>query len=225
MSDKESVRKQVAGRLGVSQDGESVSFSGGSLLASMGGKLGITEAILPSILFIASYAVLQNGLVSVSLAAGSSLLFLIYRAVTRGVLTQAIVGAVSVGLAAFLALREGGNTEDYFLVGFYTNGAYFSVLLISILIRYPLIGLAVALLANISNWRQKSPLRMKFYLVTWVWVGFFGLRLLVQLPLYFAGNIEGLATARLVMGAPAYAILLAFSWVALRSVFKQKTID
>lgn len=225
MSDRDSVKKQVAGRLGVNQDENGISFSGQSLLASMGGKLGIAEAVLPSVLFIASYAFTKEGVISVALAAGSSVLFLLYRAITKGVITQALVGALSVGLAAFLALREGGNTQDYFLIGFYTNGAYFTVLLISILVRWPLIGVAVSLLANLSNWRARSPLRLRFYLVTWVWVAFFGLRLSVQLPLYFAGNIEALATARLVMGAPAYAILLAFSWVALRSVFTQKTID
>lgn len=221
MSD-DSVRKQVASRLGLENDGDQVNFSPSSLLASMGGRLGIVEAVLPTVLFITVFSFTSNGFAAVISAASASVVFLLIRLITRGMLTQVLVGGAGVAVAAFLALREGGQTQDYFLIGFYTNAAYAAVLLVSVLVRQPLIGVAVALLTGNKDWKKRPGLRYRFYLVTILWVGFFSLRLAVQLPLYFAGAIEALATARLVMGAPMYALLLVVSWLILKAVFLQK---
>ena len=221
MSD-DSVRKQVASRLGLENDGDQVNFSPSSLLASMGGRLGIVEAVLPTVLFITVFSFTSNGFAAVISAASASVVFLLIRLITRGMLTQVLVGGAGVAVAAFLALREGGQTQDYFLIGFYTNAAYAVVLLVSVLVRQPLIGVAVALLTGNKDWKKRPGLRYRFYLVTILWVGFFSLRLAVQLPLYFAGAIEALATARLVMGAPMYALLLVVSWLILKAVFLQK---
>ena len=221
MSD-DNIRKQLAGRLGLEDDGQEISFSPSSLLASMGGRLGIVEAVLPTILFISVFSFTSDGLAAVIAAASASVVFLLIRLITKGMLTQVIVGGAGVAIAAFLALREGGQTQDYFLIGFYTNAAYASVLLISILIRQPLLGVAVAQLTGTKDWKKKPGLRYRFYLVTALWVAFFSLRLAVQLPLYFAGAVEALATARLVMGAPLYALLLVASWLILKAGFLQK---
>lgn len=221
MSD-DSVRKQVASRLGLENDGDQVNFSPSSLLASMGGWLGIVETVLPTVLFITVFSFTSNGFAAVISAASASVVFLLIRLITRGMLTQVLVGGAGVAVAAFLALREGGQTQDYFLIGFYTNAAYAAVLLVSVLVRQPLIGVAVALLTGNKDWKKRPGLRYRFYLVTILWVGFFSLRLAVQLPLYFAGAIEALATARLVMGAPMYALLLVVSWLILKAVFLQK---
>ena len=221
MSD-DSVRKQVASRLGLENDGDQVNFSPSSLLASMGGRLGIVEAVLPTVLFITVFSFTSNGFAAVISAASASVVFLLIRLITRGMLTQVLVGGAGVAVAAFLALREGGQTQDYFLIGFYTNAAYAAVLLVSVLVRQPLIGVAAALLTGNKDWKKRPGLRYRFYLVTILWVGFFSLRLAVQLPLYFAGAIEALATARLVMGAPMYALLLVVSWLILKAVFLQK---
>ena len=58
-----------------------------------------------------------------------------------------------------------------------------------------------------------------------IWVAFFSLRLLVQVPLYFADLVEQLALARAIMGAPAYAGLLALTWVLLRRIQQSKAVD
>lgn len=218
----DNVRKQVAGRLGLENDGDQVNFSPSSLLASMGGRLGIVEAVLPTVLFISVLSLTSDGFAAVIAAASSAVVFLIIRLITRGMLTQVLVGGAGVAVAAFLALRDGGQTQDYFLIGFYTNAAYASVLLVSILIRQPLLGVAVALLTGNKDWKTRPGLKYRFYLVTTLWVAFFSLRLAVQLPLYFAGAVEALATARLVMGAPLYALLLVVSWLILKAVFLQK---
>jgi hypothetical protein len=47
-------------------------------------------------------------------------------------------------------------------------------------------------------------------------------RLLVQVPFYFAGNVEALGATRLLMGVPLYAPLLVFSWLVVRAVYPAK---
>lgn len=208
----------VAKRLGLENTEKGYELNRKSLLESIGGPLGIAEAVLPATLFSLAYAFSQDALTAVMLAAGSSVIFIIVRLIQRKALTQALVGALAIALAAFLALREGGQAADYFVPGFITNASYGSVMLVSVLIGRPIMGYVAQLLFGIKDWRQDRPTYRRLRLVTLIWVGFFAARLSVQLPLYFAGLVEALALSRAIMGAPAYAGLLALTWVLLRKI-------
>lgn len=212
------LKDSAAKRLGVSsQDGE-LKFDKNSLLAGMGGYLGIVETILPSILFGTSFAISGQALISVMLAGGASGVFIVYRLLTRKSALSALIGALVVGFAAWLALREGGQAVDYFIPGFITNAAYGSVLLISILVRWPIIGVLVELLRGQNmGWRKNNRMLAVYTAITALWVGFFSLRLAVQLPLYFAGSTELLAAARVAMGPPLYALVIVGTWLSLRA--------
>jgi hypothetical protein len=52
--------------------------------------------------------------------------------------------------------------------------------------------------------------------VTWIWVGVFGLRLAVQLPMYIAGAVVALGVAKVAMGLPLFAVGMWLSWLVLR---------
>lgn len=184
----------------------------------MGGWLGVVETILPSVLFGSSFALTGEALISVALAGSTSALFILYRLFTRKSASSALVGALAVGFAAWLALREGGQAVDYFIPGFITNAVYGSVLLISVLVRWPIIGVLVeALRGHDMSWRKNRKVLTIYSAVTAFWVGFFSLRLIIQLPLYFAGNTELLATARVAMGPPLYALVIVCTWLMLRA--------
>jgi hypothetical protein len=208
----------VAKRLGLENTDKGYELNRKSLLESIGGPLGIAEAVLPATLFSLAYAFTRDALTAVMLAAGSSVIFIIVRLIQRKALTQALVGALAIALAAFLALRDGGQAADYFVPGFITNASYGSVMLVSVLIGRPIMGYIAQLLFGIKDWRQDRPTYRRLRLVTLIWVGFFAARLSVQLPLYFAGLVEALALSRAIMGAPAYAGLLALTWVLLRKI-------
>ena len=208
----------VAKRLGLESTENGYELNRRSLLDSIGGPLGIIEAVLPATLFSFTYALTKDALTAVVVAASSSLLFIVIRLIQRKALTQAIVGALAIALAAFLALRDGGQAADYFIPGFITNASYGTVLLISVLIRRPIMGYIAQLLFGLQGWREDRPTYRRLRLVTLIWVGFFSARLAVQLPLYFANAVEALALARAIMGAPAYAGLLALTWVLLRRI-------
>lgn len=210
--------ENIAKKLGLAQSEQGYNLNKQSLLAAIGGPLGIAEAVLPSMLFSVVYAVSKAALPSVAGAGGLALIFIIFRLVQRKPVTQALVGALAIALAAWLALRDGGQAADYFVPGFITNASYGFVFLISVLVRYPIMGFVGQLLFGLANWRKNEFLYRRFQFVTLVWVAFFSLRLLVQLPLYFSNQVELLAMSRIIMGAPAYAGLLALTWVMIRKI-------
>ena len=210
--------ENIAKKLGLENTEAGYQLNKKSLLDGIGGPLGIAEAILPATLFSFSFALTKDPWVAVAIAASSALIFILIRVFQRKALTQAVVGALAIALAAFLALRDGGQAADYFVPGFITNASYGAVLLLSVLIRRPIMGYAAQLLFGLSDWRKEKLVYRRLRLVTLVWVCFFGLRLAVQLPLYFAGAVEALALARAIMGAPLYAGLLALSWILLKRI-------
>lgn len=215
----------VAKRLGLSKSESGYDLSRQSLIGAIGGPLGIAEAILPAFSFSFTYAISRDALPSVVVAVSLSVLFILVRLIQRSAVTQALIGLLAVGFAAFLALREGGSAADYFVPGFITNASYGSVLLLSVLVGHPLMGYVGQLLFGLSKWREDKALKRKFTTLTLIWVGFFSLRLMVQLPLYFSGQVELLAASRAIMGAPAYAGLLALTWVIMRKIAPNKAVD
>lgn len=218
-------QNQAAKRLGLEQTENGYALSRSSLLESVGGPLGIAEAVVPAFAFSVAFALSSSALTAVSLAVSLSVVFISIRLFQRKALTQALIGLAAVALAAFLALRDGGSAADYFLPGLITNASYGSVLLISVLIGRPILGYVGQLIFGLQGWRQQRALRRRFQVITLVWVGFFSTRLLVQVPLYLAQEVEALAIARAIMGAPAYAALLALTWVLMRRLAPSKAVD
>jgi hypothetical protein len=214
----DNLKASAAKKLGVSSTEGKLSLDGKSVLQGMGGKLGIAETILPSVLFGSSFAITGQALIAVSLAGGTSALFILYRLITRRSASSALIGALAVGFAAWLALRDGGQAVDYFIPGFITNAVYALALLVSILVRWPLIGVLVEVLRGQGTlWRKDRKIVTVYSLVTGLWVGFFSLRLAVQVPLYVSGSAELLAAARVAMGPPLYAGVILVTWLILRA--------
>ena len=214
----------AAKRLGIRVVDGKHEFDHKSLLASMGGVQGILESVLPGFLFVLFFSFSRDAQLAVVVSAITGVLFVIARIVARKPLAQAISGLIGIGIAAFLALREGGSGRDYFITGFITNLTYLVPLLVSVLVRWPLIGLiAGLLLGEKTAWRKnKSEMRI-FTAATLLWVGIFAARLLVQWPLYLANNLEALGTAKLIMGLPLYAAGLWVTWLMLRSVIQRRS--
>jgi hypothetical protein len=141
----------------------------------------------------------------------------------RKPVSQAVVGAVLTALSAWLALKTPGGAKDYYIPGFITNLAYGSVMLLSVLVRWPIIGLVVGFFKGWGvAWRKNRSLLTRFDLITGMWAGLFGLRLAIELPLFFANNIAALGVAKLILGTPTYALCIWFTWLASRSVILAK---
>lgn len=171
---------------------------------AIGGWRGLIDSALPSMLFILIFVFqknLNNALIA-SLVLGGVLL--VIRLFERKSLTQVFSGFFGLSISVFLTWRT-KDASNFFLTGIVTNGIYGFFLLISVLIRKPLIGYLVgSLVGDTSGW-LKHPLLVRAYTtVTWLWVAVFGLRLLVQIPLYLNDNIALLGTVKIFMGWPLY---------------------
>lgn len=218
MADKPSSRENAMRRLGIQEKDGVATLDRESLLASVGGWFGIVQSSVPSAIFVAVFATTKNTFASVAASLFVSVGFILWQIVTKKPLSQAIAGALGIGLSAFLTLRDGGHPADYFVQGFFTNVGYGLVLLVSVLIRWPAIGFLVGLLRGEPlTWRKNRKVLRRADLATALFVCLFGARLLVQLPLYFTNQIEALGIARVAMGVPLYALCIWLSWLMLRS--------
>jgi len=207
----------AANKLGLRHENGKTEFDHRSLLASMGGWQGIAESVTPGFVFVLVFALSKDAQLGIVWAVAISVAFILIRLLRRKPLVQALSGLAGIALAAWLALRDGGATRDYFITGFVTNMAYLVPLALSVLIRWPLIGVLMGLiLREGTTWRKNKYEVRVFTVATLLWVGLFAARLLVQYPLYLANNLAALGIARLVMGLPLYAAVLWLNWLLAR---------
>ena len=216
LSDTLSAAAQRAGFARVAP-GETPTAS--ALLAAVGGVRGLIESILPGLVFLVVYTLTGDLVPSVVVPIAVAALFVIVRLITRTPVMPAIVGAIGIAASATLALIS-GRAEDNFVPGFWINAISLTTLVVSLIVRWPLVGLIVGLLtSDISGWRADRAKVRVMTVATVLWAGLFALRLGVQLPLYFSGNVEWLAGTKLLMGVPLYAGLLWVTWLLVRAVY------
>lgn len=188
------------------------------LLEEIGGPQGVADSSIPAIVFVVVYALGGNRISLAGICAIAAGLGIATLRVAKGEsLRFALAGFIGVAVAAFIADRT-GRAEDFFLPGLLLNALYGSVYLISILIRWPLLGviLGPSLGGEGRSWR-KDPQQLRVYSqASWVWVGVFATRLAVQLPFYLAGSLLALGIARAAMGLPIFALAIWLSYVILK---------
>lgn len=209
-----SVSEQLAASIG---SRASVNAQGGlDVLATVGGVRGLIEAILPSAVFLGIFIFTNELVLAGAVSLGVSVVFTTLRLFQKQPTLQALTGLIGVGLCVAVALFT-NEARQYYLIGFYTNIAYLIGLSISMLVRWPLMGLVFGFIRgeNVS-WRDNRQRLIKYQIATAFLVAMFASRLIVQLPLYWADEVGMLGTARLVMGVPLYAMALWLAWVVSR---------
>lgn len=193
---------------------------GAALLGSLGGVRGIIETVVPTLIFLVLHLLFNNLLLSTLIPVGVALLFVLVRFATKAPVQSAVTGVVILGVTAGLAIVT-GKAENNFVPGILLNAAFLVAMLISLVARFPLIGVFVSLLLGekAEGWRESRAQYRALALATGVWAAMFALRLVVEVPLYLASNAAALAVAKLVLGLPLYAIVLIVTWLIIRSVF------
>jgi Protein of unknown function (DUF3159) len=122
-----------------------VQFDRHLVLEQLGGWRGMLDASLPTVAFVVANAV--GGLrVGIWTAVGAALLVFLVRLVRRESAQQAVSGLFAVGIAVAIAAWS-GQARDYFAFGIIRNAAVGLVLLGSIVVRWPLIGVIAEFLA------------------------------------------------------------------------------
>lgn len=186
------------------------------LYETLGGPQGIADSSIPALVFVGVYTLAGQHISTAAWAAvGAGALIAVIRIIRREPLRFAAAGFAGVALAAFVADRT-GRAEDFFLPGLLLNAAYGGAYLISIIVRWPLLGLIVGPLTGEGvRWRDDPERLRRYTQASWIWVGVFALRLAVQLPLYLAGAVLALGIARTAMGLPIFLIAIWLSYLVL----------
>lgn len=183
----------------------------------LGGWRGTVEAAVPITVFIVVNLVwtLQPALVaSVALA----VLIAGVRLAQRRPIRYAVNGLFGIGLGAVIAWRT-GEARDFYLPGILISYGYAAGMILSVLLRHPLVGWlwSVLFTGGRSGWRSDPRLMRTFTWLTLLWAAVWVAKVSVQAWLYLAEEEHLLGVARLVLGAPPYALLLVITiWVVRR---------
>jgi hypothetical protein len=214
-------QKDAAGRrLGVETSDGSPNQSPKSILATLGGPVGILESLIPGTVYVTLFSLTLNVLWSAVSAGTVALVFIVVQLIRKRPLTQAFAGLAGLAISIYLPLRDGlDNTHaaDYFVPGLLTNFAYLSALTISVLVRFPLLGFLLGFLGGQGQtWRKDKALFRRYTWITIMWIAMFALRLVVQLPLYLTNQVAPLGIAKLALGTPLYALTIWFTWLSAK---------
>ncbi|MGA0410702.1 MAG: DUF3159 domain-containing protein [Candidatus Nanopelagicaceae bacterium] len=187
------------------------------ILSAFGGKKGLLDSGAPALFFLIAFNFSKDVRDSAYLALGFSMVITIIRLVKRDTIQHALSGVIGVAFCAWLSNRS-GKAEDFYLPGLWTNAIYGAAYAFSVLIRWPVVGLILGpLLGENFKWRKDPARRSVYAKATWIWVGLFAARLVIQYPLYLAGNVNLLGTARLIMGFPLFALAAWLTWRVVKS--------
>ena len=186
-----------------------------TLLEQLGGVGGLVSSVVPVVIFVAA-----NPLIGLQPAIWASLATAVavgvWRLVRREPLQPAVSGILGVAVCAFIAYQT-GEARGFFLYGiWYSLGAGLA-LLVSVVVRRPLVGVLWSVLNGSGfGWRNDRRVRFGFDVATLVWAAFFLARFGVQRWLYDMQEIGWLGVARLAMGLPLTAVAALVTIWAIR---------
>jgi len=188
-----------------------------SLSTLLNGRRAAIDATLPAAGFVVGWLAAGQSIwagagAAVACAVGVSAWRLRHGDKPRAVL----IGLLGVCVAALIALRT-GRAEDFFLIQLLSNAASALAWAVSIVLRWPLLGLVVGgVLGQRTRWRRDPALLRSYGLASWVWVLQYVVRVAIFLPLYAAGQVFALGVARIALTWPLVAACLAVSWWVIR---------
>lgn len=206
----------------------------GQLAKALGGRRGMAEAAVPTILFTLSFLTTRSLALSLVVSVAAAVMLLVVRLVQRSTVQFVLNSLFGIAIGAFFAWRsaQGGGDENdqalaYFLPGLLYNAGYAVVITLSIVVRWPLVGFMVGSVAgDPTAWHADRQVVRLTSNLSWMLVLPCVLRVLVQLPLYLAGTsqamepqvaVAALGFSKILMGWPLQlAALAGMVWLLAR---------
>jgi hypothetical protein len=186
------------------------------LTALLGGRRTALDATVPAVAFVLGWLMSGHSLgwgAAAALLTGAAVALLRWYRGDRPL--AALLGLLGVSLAALIALYT-GRAADFFLAQLLSNVVSALVWALSVLIRWPLLGVIVGgALGQRTAWRRDPALLRAYCLASWVWVGQYLIRIAVFTPLWAVGSVVALAVARVVLSWPLVAACIAVSGAVL----------
>jgi hypothetical protein len=188
-----------------------------SLTHLLGGRASAVDASLPPVAFgLGWWASGESIAVGGASAVVAGAVVAVWRWRKGARPLAVLVSLFAVMLGAVIALRT-GYAADFFLVRLVTNAASALAWMLSIAVRWPLLGLIVGtVLGQGRRWRRDPDLFRAYSRASWMWVAQYGLRLLVFIPLWTVNAVVALTVAQAVLTWPLVALCVAASWWVVR---------
>ncbi len=178
---------------------------------ALGGLRGSIETALPMIVFVICWSTTSDRRISLGAAGAVTLVLAIARLVQRQTLQFVLGSLFATGLAAFFALRS-GQAQDAFLPGILTSLAWGIGSLLSVALRWPIIGLMVGAVDQAAvaagdpfRWRRNPAAIKVCSRLTLVLFAVYAIRVGIMGPLYLADHVAGLTISKIVLGWPLWA--------------------
>ena len=183
------------------------------LSSAVGGARGSLEAALPTVAFVGAWTWRHDVKIAVIASGVIVVILLIVRLATRQTPRYVLSAVLATAVAAFFALRS-GRPEAAFLPGILTSAAWGAVALLSVVVRWPLVGFMVAagdpqLAEDPTAWRRDRGLVTVCQRLTMVLVALYAVRVVIMFPLYLAGQVTLLGVTKIALGWPAYLCAMA----------------
>lgn len=188
-----------------------------ALAEAIGGPRGLVDSGLPAIVFVIVNA-LAELTPAIAAAVGVGLVLVVVRLYRKETVQQAVAGFFGLALAAFVAYRT-GHASGFFLPGIIYQGVLAVTAVGSLIVNRPYVGyLLAALDPKYAHWKDSRPLRKAMAVATVLWGLIFAVRAVVQGFLYLHDRVGWLATAKIAMGWPLFAVGIAATyWLARRA--------
>ena len=186
------------------------------LAALIGGPRGALESILPPLAFVAMFTWTKSIGWSVGIALLLAVLFAVWRVVEGKRPTRAVSALLIVVLSAYVAVKM-DSAVAFFWPRVLVNLISALAFAVSILIRWPLLGVIVGpILGTRLQWRKDPVLVRAYGRASWLWVALCLVRAAILVPLIEQNVLWGLAfTGALFYGLVILTVL--GSWAIIRS--------
>ncbi|MGH3497364.1 MAG: DUF3159 domain-containing protein [Nocardioidaceae bacterium] len=179
------------------------------LSKALGGPRGIVEAAIPTIGFTATWMISHDLRVALIVSAGLALTALFARLVQQQTVKFVLNALVGIAVGSVFALRS-GNASDYYLPGILYNAGYAVVMVLTIVVRWPIVGFMVgSVTGDPIGWHADRGVVRLCSQLTWLLALPCVLRVVVQYPLWQSDHLGWLGTSKIVMGWPLQVAALA----------------
>ncbi len=189
------------------------------LSKALGGRRGMAEAALPTILFTAIWLTVRDLDTALVVSIGAALLLLAVRLVQRSSVQFVVNALFGIGIGWFFVRRAaaaGGSEQEqalaYFLPGILYNGGYAVVLALTCLVGWPLVGFMVgSITGDATAWHDDRQIVKLCSRLTWLLVAPCIVRVAIQAPIWLAGSsgsldpdaaLAALGILKIVLGWP-----------------------
>lgn len=205
------------------------------LTSALGGRRGILEAAVPTIVFTALWLTTRELQLALIISVAAALVLLAVRLVQRSNVQFVLNALFGIGIGwvfVTIAARRGGSEDDqalaYFLPGLLYNGGYFVLMAFTCLIGWPLVGFLVgSVTGDPTEWHSDKQIVRLCTRLTWLLAVPCLLRVAVQGPIWLAGHsgtmdadaaVAALGVLKIGLGWPLQlATLAAMLWLLGRN--------